>query len=285
MNNKEEHIDKNDYLDPQAEALIKELGPTFKKSKEESWKELQQRIQEEEKSSRQPKWWLMAASVTALLALGLTARFYSMAISSQEVALRNLELPDGSLVTIDAESELSYYPLWWSIERKVNLHGRGFFEVEKGSRFQVKSKKGTTTVLGTSFTIDNTGENYTVSCFTGRVQVESSNQEVILNPDQMTHWTNDGVLVRVEGLPLPDKDNWLQPEVSFQDAPILEVINDLEKMYQIKIASDEMDSERRFTATFQLPIHPETALDIVCSATGHEYSSTQKGSFQIKEVR
>lgn len=285
MNNKEEHIDKNDYLDPRAEALIKEIGPSFSKSKEDSWEELQRRIQEEETSSRQPVWWLLAASVTVLLALGLTARFYGKTISSQHMALRNIELPDGSRVALDTESELKYYPLWWTFERKLELKGRGYFEVEKGNRFEVKSDNGTTRVLGTSFTIDTKSEDYNVRCLTGKVQVNSLQQEVILNPDQMTHWTQDGVLVRTDGIPSLAQNDWLQPELSFESAPVIDVISELKMRYQIDINSDEMNSERRLTSTFRLPIHAETALEIVCSATGHEYSLTPKGTYEIREMR
>src|SRR5690554_5327121 len=67
----------------------------------------------------------------------------------------NLKLPDGSLVWLNAGSQLQYPEKFDSTERIVYLLGEAFFDVEKGTGwpFRVVSGNLRTTALGTSFNI------------------------------------------------------------------------------------------------------------------------------------
>ena len=57
-------------------------------------------------------------------------------------------LPDQSMYTLNAGSELIYDSENWKSERKINLSGEAFFEVEKGEKFQVNTANGQVKVLG-----------------------------------------------------------------------------------------------------------------------------------------
>jgi ferric-dicitrate binding protein FerR (iron transport regulator) len=88
---------------------------------------------------------------------------------------RGISLPDGSRVTLNAGSSLSY-PRWKSGTRKVRLTGEAFFEVthDPAFPFVVETDGMGITVLGTKFNVsafpDETRR--VVSLVEGRVRVE-----------------------------------------------------------------------------------------------------------------
>ena len=115
--------------------------------------------------------WSIAAVFVLFLGISGFFRFYSKTITTQAGSHLAMSLPDGSKVNLNAQSTLTYHPYWWRFERKVTFEGEGFFEVEKGKRFSVISKLGTTQVLGTTFNIFSRNDVYRVTCISGSVKV------------------------------------------------------------------------------------------------------------------
>ena len=72
---------------------------------------------------------------------------------------------------LNSASSLSYYPFWWSFDKKAELNGEAFFEGEHAKNFTITSDKAETTVLGTSFNIYARDNDYQVTCVTGKVKV------------------------------------------------------------------------------------------------------------------
>ena len=65
-----------------------------------------------------------------------------------------LSLPDGSVVTLNSGSSITYTKSFGNEERKIELHGEAFLEVQKDKKPFIVSAKGTEiTVLGTSFNV------------------------------------------------------------------------------------------------------------------------------------
>ncbi|GGZ16735.1 hypothetical protein GCM10007049_06390 [Echinicola pacifica] len=85
--------------------------------------------------------------------------------------LLQLELPDGSSVTLNGNSSISYSPMVWKLfdSRKLKLTGEVFFDVAKKEKegqsvkFQVLTRNLTIEVLGTRFNvIDRAGKESVV---------------------------------------------------------------------------------------------------------------------------
>jgi transmembrane sensor len=87
---------------------------------------------------------------------------------------KEITLPDGSLVILEANSEISY-PEKFKQERGVTMRGHAFFEVVKDSlkEFKVKTENLTITVLGTTFTVNEPSKEkkIKVSLYSGRVLI------------------------------------------------------------------------------------------------------------------
>ncbi|MDW7691337.1 FecR domain-containing protein [Flammeovirgaceae bacterium SG7u.111] len=104
---------------------------------------------------------------------------------------KQITLPDGSKIKLNSGSKVTFDEDFISGEdRIVHLEGEAFFEVTKlkGQRFKVKTKNSVITVLGTSFSVNNypfSNKGY-VAVLTGKVDVRSQKEKVLLLPGEMT---------------------------------------------------------------------------------------------------
>jgi transmembrane sensor len=93
-------------------------------------------------------------------------------------------LPDGSIVTLNKHSALTYPRKFKGDTRNIRLEGEAFFQVtpDKSKPFVVQVNDVTVVVVGTSFNIKSINGNTEVIVETGVVQVIRKNQQVDLHP-------------------------------------------------------------------------------------------------------
>jgi transmembrane sensor len=159
---------------------------------------------------------------------------------------RILTLTDGTKIWLSPSSSLQYPDQFIGNSREVKLEGEAFFEVTKDKKhpFIIHSDGMDTRVVGTSFNIQSFKRQRlsTVTVVTGVVKVSaggSSNHQqrtVVLTPNQQSRFDrNDGRLT------LLDYQNakWMlkrkQGILNYDGAPVLDVVADLERYYQLKI--------------------------------------------------
>src|SRR5688572_28966306 len=115
-------------------------------------------------------------------------------VNTSDVA-QTYDLPDGSNVTLQPNSNIKFSTLFNVSIREIQLEGEGFFDVipNKDKPFIVYANDITTRVLGTSFTVRSFSEDkqVTVVVKTGKVSVltrssatPSVTEETILTPNQ-----------------------------------------------------------------------------------------------------
>jgi transmembrane sensor len=161
---------------------------------------------------------------------------------------KELTLPDSSYLSLSALSQVTFNKGTWGKDRRIRLSGEAFFKVTKGPTFQVETSMGTVTVLGTEFTIKNRNDYFEVICFEGSVKVQSGKDEVKLAPNQMFRLI-DGV-VATNKTEANKSLTWNKHESSFSSVPFRFVIEDIERQYNIKVTSKEVDLEQLFTGSF-----------------------------------
>ncbi len=201
---------------------------------------------------------LLLASVAFWLAQHPTSPLATISLESPTVITnatplpQTVLLPDSSSVVLYPNSTLSHPARFATDQRDVRLTGRGFFEVRKDSTrpFVVRGERMVSTVLGTSFLIDDfRGQAVsTVQVKTGRVAVASAapggnasqpNPVVLLPYQQATLSANDPALA-VSRLPEHDPTSALaRYDFTFRDAPLQEVFTRLGQVYQINIMYDD----------------------------------------------
>jgi ferric-dicitrate binding protein FerR (iron transport regulator) len=223
----------------------------------------------------------VAASLIILVGLGTFAMMYSKTVYSPAGSHLTAQLPDNSTVELNAESTLSFHPYRWYFQRNVELKGEGFFSVQKGKKFTVKSELGETSVLGTTFNIFSRNDTYRVFCKTGKVNVKAnSGESVILNPNQIAI-VESGKISKEENVISSEHIlSWRDNMFLFNSAPIAEVLREIERQYGISIAAEKTLSGT-ISVSFQKNPDVEKILSMVCKPLGYNFIKKSEKSYLI----
>lgn len=223
----------------------------------------------------------VAASLIILVGLGTFAMMYSKTVYSPAGNHLTAQLPDNSSVELNAETTLSFHPYRWYFQRTVELKGEGFFSVQKGKKFTVKSELGETSVLGTTFNIFARNDTYRVFCKTGKVNVTSnSGESVILNPNQIAIVESGKISKEDNEISTEHILSWRDNMFLFNAAPIAEVLREIERQYGISIAAEKTLSGT-ISVSFQKNPDVEKILSMVCKPLGYNFIKKSEKSYLI----
>ena len=227
-------------------------APEFdeKKNLEATWAKInaqQEQKQETKVIKLIPNWVYSAAAACVVLFLGYTFMFKTTSYTTTLADQESFELPDGSQVRLNADSNIEFASFNWESNRTLELEGEAYFKVKKGSTFTVKTKEGTVKVLGTEFTVNSRDGFYNVICYEGKVQVASNKYSHILTPGkafslQQSKANNYQVETAAPA--------WISNESSFNQIAIAEVVNELERQYNIQVIGKENLKNQYYTGTF-----------------------------------
>jgi ferric-dicitrate binding protein FerR (iron transport regulator) len=137
--------------------------------------------------------WARAASILLVVAVGgMLMYFISRNSSPDMITLRSGNatltdtLPDGSVVILNKDAELSYPEDFDGDTRRIALNGEAFFDVapDKNKPFVISVNEVTVQVVGTSFNVKGTSERTEVIVETGIVAVKKNTNEVKLAPNE-----------------------------------------------------------------------------------------------------
>jgi len=286
MSNKSNHNNFDDAANKQDVAYFSKVTIPYEKDKQAVWDALETMISEQAPAKKVvfiKRRAITAIAATLLLLLGssLIMRFYSKTIVVPKGQHITAQLPDGSMVKLNAESTLKYYPYWWQFSRDVQFSGEGYFDIEKGSKLEVSSSKGKTIVLGTSFNIYTRNNQYKVTCLSGKVKVVSnSHKEVILTPDYHAELDEDGNIL-VNKLAKPEATTqWISQMFKFTSEPLLQVIEEIERQYNIVIKTSG-NLDYLYTGYFARSMNPDQVLNLICKPFGLTFVKKSETEFMI----
>lgn len=228
----------------------------------------------------------------------IEARSVIHSISNTTGKAKDIQLKDGSSVTLYPESILSFSDSFNIYNRAVTLHGKAFFKVAKDAHrpFSVQVNHIVTTALGTHFMIDGREENKNirVRLLEGKVVIHhrdenSGMKPVYLLPGQVctiepykmkaviTQWNNQKTVSLKLSKSIPVIARQEKPALDFEKTLLTDVFKTMEKVYNIKIeyAAAEEKKQASFTGNFSPTASPELLLTIICT--------TNDLSFEKKE--
>jgi ferric-dicitrate binding protein FerR (iron transport regulator) len=196
------------------------------------------------------KKFLRVAAAIAVLIVG--SYFYlntlNENITTQFAERSEVTLPDDSEIFLNADSEVTFSKKNWDKERNVNLKGEAFFKVAKGKKFTVETEHGTVAVLGTQFNVENRKNFFEVTCYEGLVSVTHNNTETKL-PAGTSFMVINGKVIDTSK-PNGSQPTWMNNESNFERIPLQYVFNELERQYNIKVKTENVDTNLLFTGTF-----------------------------------
>jgi len=227
------------------ENLFKNLGAFQAIDIEEDWQKVRGRIGFKKQRSML-QIWQAAAAVIMLLGVGfLTQKLVfptpdMLAVQSGN-QMKEVVLPDGSLVTLNKGAELTYPEKFNRKQRKLTLVGEAFFEVVSNPAlaFVVDvDQKALVQVLGTSFNIGpgENGESISVQVLEGKVAFSStlkgSDRVILLKDEQAT--LSAGAIIRDDTVSF-NFLSWKTGMLFFDHENIRNVFRQLEAHYDIEI--------------------------------------------------
>lgn len=165
---------------------------------------------------------------------------------AQPGTIREFQLPDGSSITLNAGSQLSYPVRFKGDIRKVYLKGEALFRVKSDHKhpFIVQANGYATKAVGTVFNIKAfPDENHVaIALLKGRVLISNQGhtlQDLALQAGQILFADIQTGQTSIETLNKELVMSWREHKLSFKACPFSEVINSISRRYGIQIKYDQ----------------------------------------------
>jgi ferric-dicitrate binding protein FerR (iron transport regulator) len=160
-------------------------------------------------------------------------------ISTPKGGQYQLELPDGSLVWLNASSSIHFPTSFTEKERRVEITGEAYFEVAKNARqpFIVAVNSSEVQVLGTHFNINayNDEEDVRTTLLEGSVKFVDGSNTSLLQPGQQSQLTKDRVVKVANNVDVNEVVAWKNGLFSFENAGIETIMRQLSRWYDVNI--------------------------------------------------
>lgn len=229
------------------------------------------------------------AAAVALLCLSVwTAYLYMQPVAMQTVSTlaetRTVNLPDGTSVTLNHYSTLTYPERFKTDNREVELNGEAYFEVSKDKKhpFIVQTEAVDVRVLGTQFNVDAYRDSPDVrtTLLTGSVAVsnKSNSEHMILKPNEIAIYNKvEKKLTRKLLEDATDEISWRHGEFIFDDVPLRDIARELSNSFGTTIQiTDSTLQNYRISARFRNGEDLETILSVLQDAGYFNYSHNNK---------
>ncbi|ABQ07789.1 FecR family protein [Flavobacterium johnsoniae] len=229
----------------------------------EAWERFQNRIHKNDTSvilNKSYPYWQIAASIILIIGLGWFGYSYFENKSDDTIIqiyasnrAKNDTLPDGTIVTLNKNSLLSYKKFTGNT-RPVTLKGEAFFKVSpnKTKPFIIHINDVTVKVIGTSFNVKSKNGKTTVNVETGIVKVSRNKDEVELMHGEKVVIANQqaGLFKSVSKGRL--YNFYRNRELVCDETPLQELADALNEIYNVNIVIKSTSlQEKTLTTTFK----------------------------------
>lgn len=194
-------------------------------------------------------------------------------ISTSKGEKVTVTLPDGSKITLNSESKLTYnIKDFNNNQREISFNGEGYFQIKKNpsAPFNIKANEITVKVLGTTFNFNsystNNVSNLALEEGIVSFEIPKRNKQIIITANQKINFNHVNGGIKVENVNnITDYSAWKQNELIFRDIPLTNVLDKLESIFNKKIIIINYDSKilsDSFTGTLSSE-NPHDALRIL----------------------
>ncbi|HUZ58599.1 MAG TPA: FecR domain-containing protein [Hanamia sp.] len=194
-----------------------------------------------------------------------------------------VQLPDGSLVWLNAASSLKYPTAFATSERIVELKGEGYFEItkDKTKPFKVKLADGSEVkVLGTHFNIMayENEKSKDVTLLEGSVEITKGTDEQNLTPGQQGRIISSKIIL-VNSVDTDQVTAWKNGQFIFHDADIQSIMRQVARWYDVDIKYETTNTQH-FNATISRK-EPVLRLLHILEETGQIHFKTENKTIYV----
>ncbi len=184
--------------------------------------------------------YIFSGDLTSLL--GIKGNTELKTILVRNARRDSITLSDGSKITLDAGSKISFPGKFTGKAREVYLTGEAFFEVapNPGKPFTVFINQAAVEVVGTKFNIRawQQERKITITVTEGKVLLYSEKdgieKSVTLNQGYASTVPENGQPTLPRMVDVRKSTGWMQNEIYFENTPLSEILNQLERWYDVK---------------------------------------------------
>ncbi len=156
---------------------------------------------------------------------------------------REIVFPDSSIVFLDSGSFLTYSDHFGDKLREVNLEGEGYFEITRNPQipFIVHAGDAVIKVIGTKFNVRAWKLSHMVKIVVEEGKVlfyskdDSEDESVIIAKNQLSTLPENGKPQKPQVVDVSQYLSWMNHEMVFQNVTLNEVLQQLERWYDLKI--------------------------------------------------
>lgn len=278
-----------------------------------------------EQQKRQSLFKLISTGIAAAVILAIGVWFYDHQQAAPTLPdkfflanvgeRKNFQLPDGSMVLLNAGSQIRIPADYGTESRDIYLAGEAFFDVKHHDNqpFIVHTSAMDVKALGTAFNVmAYPGETKTETALVrGKVEItlkHDNDRKIILHPNEKIRWESDEPLpsaqtaqaetssATVAGssrvVPILKTEfgdlketAWTENKLVFENDELEEIAIQLERWYGVKVAfGDEATRHYRFTGTFERE-SLQMVLDILKESKAFQYTLETGPTTTVKIVQ
>ncbi len=273
LSNKEvEELRANDDLQA-LEDIVAETERWALPAVSSNFEDLKRKREEQNKKPASRSYFIRIAASIVLL-LGASFFSYIMFFNTTEYSTmvgetKSFQLPDGTDVTLNGNSSISFSNFGWEDDRKVEMEGQAYFDVHKKGPFEVSFSEGSVQVLGTQFDVLSYNNSRNVMCYEGKVQVQFDAESFILEKNMGVRTTKGSSATEFQFA--TEQVGWDAEYTKLNKAPLNEVLVALALHYGLTFDGlENVENTKIFTGQFPNS-DVETALLMVTESLNIKY--------------
>ncbi len=197
-----------------------------------------------------------------------------------------IELSDGTVVHINANSELEFPEIFEGDSREVRLKGEGYFDVTKSDKpFIVEANGVKVQVLGTEFNVNARDSSIVKTVLVeGAVAISVDNgKPTILKPNQMAVVDTKSNICEVQQVEVEHHLDWLNGVLKVRFGEMVDAITEIEQWYGVNFEYDSAKL-KGVMVTFSIdrsePI--EEVIKILERVSGYNIITKSKSAYEIE---
>ena len=190
-----------------------------------------------------------------------------------------VNMPDGSIVWLNADSKLCYNNKFGIDNRDLSLRGEGYFEISKNPELPLVVALGEAKVkvLGTKFNVQNyqNDDEIQVALLEGSVNFSNNGDErsVVLKPDQLIKYNKRTGITTLKDINTEYSNSWINGNVFFNEEKLGYIAKVLERSFNVTVSFENEDL-KNLIFYGDLTIEADNivqVMDIMCATNKFNY--------------